>query len=141
MPGSVNRQRLSNSTKLLNKKTASVINGRGFFLVVELTPTWLNSYRLNSYRINFGSLCKDNEISYSHTMSVESIVSLIDAELQKLLQARALIAAAGRVNLKKVKAAKTAAKPARQRVLSAEARKRIADAQRKRWAAQKGKNE
>jgi len=73
-------------------------------------------------------------------MSVESIVSLIDAELQKLLQARALIAAAGRVNLKKVKAAKTAAKPARQRVLSAEARKRIADAQRKRWAAQKGKN-
>jgi hypothetical protein len=74
-------------------------------------------------------------------MSIENILSQIDAELDKLKQARVLLAAAGRVDLKKVTAvkavAKSAAKPARKRVLSAEARKRIADAQRKRWAAQK----
>jgi G:T/U-mismatch repair DNA glycosylase len=73
-------------------------------------------------------------------MSEENILSQIDAELEKLTKARALLAAAGRVDLKKVAAVKAAAKPKRKRVLSAEARKRIADAQRKRWAAQKSKN-
>ena len=71
-------------------------------------------------------------------MSLENILSQIDAELEKLIKARALLAAAGRVDLRKV-TAKAAVKPARKRVLSAEARKRIADAQRKRWAAQKSK--
>ena len=74
-------------------------------------------------------------------MSIENILSQIDAELDKLKKARVLLAAAGRVDLKKVTAVKaagkSAAKPARKRVLSAEARMRIADAQRKRWAAQK----
>jgi hypothetical protein len=80
------------------------------------------------------------EISYAQGMSFDSIVSLIDAELAKLKQARALVASAGRVDLKKIKnMKKVAAKPVRKRVLSAEARKRIADAQRKRWAAQKAK--
>jgi hypothetical protein len=49
-----------------------------------------------------------------------------------------LLANAGRINLKAVEA-KTAVKKAKKRVLSPEARKRIADAQRKRWAAQKAK--
>lgn len=68
---------------------------------------------------------------------MENILSLIDAELEKLKQARALLAAAGRVDLKKISAVKKAAAPKKKRILSAEARKRIADAQRRRWAAQK----
>jgi hypothetical protein len=71
-------------------------------------------------------------------MSIENILSQIDAELARLTQARALLANAGRINLKAVEA-KTAVKKAKKRVLSPEARKRIADAQRKRWAAQKAK--
>lgn len=79
---------------------------------------------------------------YSLPMSVEDILSQIDAELEKLMKARVLLAAAGRVDLRKVTAVKAAvaAKPKRKRVLSAEARKRIAEAQRKRWAAQKTKS-
>ena len=72
-------------------------------------------------------------------MSVENIVSQIDAELDRLIKARALLAAAGRVDLNKITATKAIGKaqPQRKRVLSPEARKRIAEAQRKRWAAQK----
>jgi hypothetical protein len=84
-------------------------------------------------------------------MSRESTLSLIDAELDRLKKVRVLLAAAGRVDLKKimtvqakakapVKGAakpKTIATPKRKRVLSPEARQRIADAQHKRWAAQK----
>jgi hypothetical protein len=55
-------------------------------------------------------------------MSLLDILSIIDADITRLQQARALIAK----------------KPAKaKRTLSAEARKRIGDAQRKRWAAQK----
>lgn len=68
------------------------------------------------------------------------ILSQIDEEIARLTKARALLVAAGRVDLKKIAAVSKAAKPRKKRVLSAEARKRIADAQRKRWAAQKGKS-
>jgi hypothetical protein len=76
-------------------------------------------------------------------MSVESILSQIDAEIARLTQVRALLASTTNVETKvagrKVKKAPTTIKTRKKRVLSPEARKRIADAQRKRWAAQKAK--
>ena len=82
-------------------------------------------------------------------MTNESIVALIDAEIAKLTQVRALLATTGKVaalvaappTKKAAKAAKAAPakKTKKRRTLSPEARKRIADAQRKRWAAQKAK--
>lgn len=91
-------------------------------------------------------------------MANDSILSLIDAEIARLTQVRSLLANVGKVAIKvterknkktvapvvaKVKGVKAAkavkAKAKKTRVLSPEARKRIADAQRKRWAAQKAK--
>ena len=79
-------------------------------------------------------------------MTNESIVALIDAEIAKLTQVRSLLASTGKVAAKVTdhiakKAAKAAPakKAKKRRTLSPEARKRIADAQRKRWAAQKAK--
>jgi len=75
-------------------------------------------------------------------MANESILALIDAEIARLTQVRSLLAGIGKVpaKLTERKATKTAAKKTKKRrVLSPEARKRIADAQRKRWAAQKAK--
>jgi hypothetical protein len=75
-------------------------------------------------------------------MSNESILSLIDAEIAKLTQVRTLLAGVGNVSIKmtgrKVKLA-SPVKTIKRRVLSPEARKRIADAQRRRWAAQRAK--
>jgi len=77
-------------------------------------------------------------------MAIESILAQIDEEIAKLTQIRALLVNSGTVakKLAEPKAAKK--KPGRpkgsgkkRRVLSPEARKKIADAQRKRWAAQK----
>jgi hypothetical protein len=82
-------------------------------------------------------------------MAIDTILAQIDAEIARLTQIRSLLANSGtvttevterkprKVAVAKVKAApvKTAAK--KKRVLSAEARARIAEAQRKRWAAQK----
>jgi hypothetical protein len=60
-------------------------------------------------------------------METTALLSAIDQEIARLSQARALLA--GGANH---------AKPGRKdRVMSAEARKRIGDAQRKRWAAQR----
>jgi hypothetical protein len=77
-------------------------------------------------------------------MAIESIVALIDEEIAKLTQIRTLLATTtGSTSYKVVgpKAKKApAAKGKKRRVLSPEARKRIADAQRKRWAAQKAKS-
>ena len=82
-------------------------------------------------------------------MTNESIVALIDAEIAKLTQVRSLLASTGKVaaiatasvTKKAAKAAPAAKakKAKKRRTLSPEARKRIADAQRKRWAAQKAK--
>jgi hypothetical protein len=82
-------------------------------------------------------------------MTNETIVALIDAEIAKLTQVRSLLASASKVAdlatasiTKKSAKAAPAAKPKKakkRRTLSPEARKRIADAQRKRWAAQKAK--
>lgn len=77
-------------------------------------------------------------------MSIDSILALIDAEIARLKQVRSLLGNSGEVAVKvterktKKKSAKVK-KAKKTRVLSPEARKRIADAQRKRWAAQKAK--
>ena len=76
-------------------------------------------------------------------MAIESILAQIDEEIAKLTQIRALLSTTGvaakKVALSKVKKTPAQAKVKKRRVLSPEARKRIADAQRKRWAAQKAK--
>jgi hypothetical protein len=82
-------------------------------------------------------------------MMIDSILAQIDSEIAKLTQVRSLLASTGKaatkvtehITGKTKKAAKTAPakKAKKRRVLSPEARKRIADAQRKRWAAQKAK--
>ncbi len=63
-------------------------------------------------------------------MTIETILASIDAEIAQLKQARALLSGDG---------TKTAATPAapKKRKMSAASRKKIADAQRKRWAKQK----
>ena len=83
-------------------------------------------------------------------MAIESILTQIDAEIAKLKQVRSLLASTGKVAVevtepitkkaaKAAKAAPAGKKAKKRRVLSPEARQRIADAQRKRWAAQKVK--
>ena len=86
-------------------------------------------------------------------MAIDNIIAQLDAEIARLKQVRNLLSATGKVEAKitavKQKPAKKArgaaakssakSKTAVKRVLSPEARKAIADAQRKRWAAQKAK--
>ena len=85
-------------------------------------------------------------------MAIDNIIAQLDAEISRLKQVRNLLSATGKVEAKitavkgkstrktrgKAKAAPKA-KGAVKRVLSPEARKAIADAQRKRWALQKAK--
>jgi hypothetical protein len=64
-------------------------------------------------------------------MTTDKILASIDSEITRLKQARALLSSDGAKNT-------TAAAPVRKRrKMSAAARKRIGDAQRKRWAKQK----
>lgn len=79
---------------------------------------------------------------YSMGMAIENILAQIDSEIARLTQARALLASLGSASTTSGrKATKTSAKakPRKKRFLSADARKRIADAQRKRWAAVRAK--
>ena len=82
-----------------------------------------------------------DSMGYPHTMSIESILAEIDAEIARLSQVRSLLAGSRSVSTAATKSKSSTApsKGKRRRVLSADARKRIADAQRKRWAAQKAK--
>jgi hypothetical protein len=76
-------------------------------------------------------------------MTIDSILAEIDAEIERLTQARNLLASAGTAKsaTKSTRSAKPAVKKGRKRrTLSADARKRIAEAQRRRWAAQKSKS-
>jgi hypothetical protein len=78
-------------------------------------------------------------------MSTDSILVQIDAEIARLKQARSLLAnigeVASKVTERKTKKSSAKVKKVKKtRTLSPEARKRIADAQRKRWAAQKAKS-
>jgi hypothetical protein len=63
-------------------------------------------------------------------MTIDKILASIDSEIAQLTQARALLSGDG------TKKAATPAAP-KKRKMSAAARKRIGDAQRKRWARQK----
>jgi hypothetical protein len=76
-------------------------------------------------------------------MAIDSILAQIDSEIARLTQVRSLLAGSG-IAASTVTERKTRKAPAKSakksRVLSPEARKRIADAQRKRWAAQKAKS-
>ena len=83
-----------------------------------------------------------NFVIYPINMAIENILAQIDSEIARLKQARALLATIGTASTTSArKAGKAAAKgkPRKKRVLSADARKRIADAQRKRWAAVRAK--
>ncbi|MGH9599449.1 MAG: hypothetical protein ACRD27_06265 [Terracidiphilus sp.] len=79
-------------------------------------------------------------------MANDSILAQIDSEIARLTQVRSLLANAGDIAVtvnnsnSKVKKAPVKAKTGKRRPLSAEARKRIAEAQRKRWAALKAKS-
>lgn len=71
-------------------------------------------------------------------MDYQSIISALDAEISKLVQVRKVLEKSGKLDavLGRHAAKKQAGnKPKAKRVLSPEARKRIADAQKKRWAA------
>ena len=71
-------------------------------------------------------------------MSVNNILTLIDAEIAQLQRARTLLAGAGKRGLK-LKSSASAAQPKRKRKLSSAGRARIAAAQKARWAATKKK--
>jgi hypothetical protein len=75
-------------------------------------------------------------------MAIENILSQIDSEIARLQQARKLLASIGTTATnagRTTRKAAVKAKPAKKRRISAEGRKRIAEAQRKRWAAQRAK--
>lgn len=72
-------------------------------------------------------------------MTIDSLIGEIDNEIKRLKQARALLSSGDGVK-NHVNATKTATMgiaTRKRRVLSAAARKKIADAQRARWAKQK----
>ena len=82
-------------------------------------------------------------------MEVNRIIAEIDAQISKLQQARALLAAtttsASRTGRGRPKGSKNGAAAAsttapRKRKLSPEGRKRIADAMKKRWAERRKQN-
>jgi len=67
-------------------------------------------------------------------MSLKDVLSAIDSEIARIEQARALLTETGTKTPGKKSATKTV-KP--KRTMSAEGRARIAEGQRRRWAAQK----
>jgi hypothetical protein len=75
-------------------------------------------------------------------MTIDSILSQLDSEIARLTQVRSLLAQSAKATSKLGigRNSKAGTRRRKKRVLSAEARKRIADAQRKRWAAQKAKS-
>jgi hypothetical protein len=88
-------------------------------------------------------LGKRPEFSYACQMAIDSILAQIDSEIARLTQVRSLLSNTGKpsTGVSGQALRKSPAKKApKKRVLSAEARKRIAQAQRKRWAAQRAKN-
>jgi hypothetical protein len=71
-------------------------------------------------------------------MPMENLLATIDAEIARLQQARVLIVGTGPTKVSRKGATTARSKSTGQkRTLSPEARKRIADAQRRRWAAHK----
>ena len=85
--------------------------------------------------------------SYNSGMALRELLSLIDAEIARFTQARALLAAGSAVTVAPRKAGrppkvvasspKAAPRKKKKRVISPEGRARISEAVKKRWAAQK----
>jgi hypothetical protein len=67
-------------------------------------------------------------------MDENSIIAALDAEIERLNQARALLSKSDNTTVGVIQVRASKPRRAAKRVLSPEARKRIADAQRKRWA-------
>jgi hypothetical protein len=69
-------------------------------------------------------------------MDTRSFIAAIDAEISRLQQVKSLLSGVGAVRAPGLKRPGTAAaaKPAKRRKMSAEARAKIATAQRARWA-------
>lgn len=67
-------------------------------------------------------------------MEVSRIIAEIDAQIEKLQQARALLASTGVAKAGPGRPKSKTANPTKRRRLSPEGRKRIADAMKRRWA-------
>jgi hypothetical protein len=95
-------------------------------------------YRPTTLKIKMAAQLQLRKKNPEH-MNVDPIIAALDAEIEKLNQVRALLGKNDGLasSLGQGKASKPA--KAVKRTLSPEARKRIADAQRKRWAATKRK--
>jgi len=75
-------------------------------------------------------------------MAIDNILAQIDSEIARLQQARKLLANISAIATRagrKAAPARAASKPRKKPRISAEGRKRIAEAQRKRWAAARAK--
>ena len=70
-------------------------------------------------------------------MAITEIIAELDAEIARLNQVRKLLSNGRNIQLGSSVATKSTGR--KKRTLSPETRKKIADAQRKRWAAQKAK--
>jgi len=70
-------------------------------------------------------------------MAIKDIISALDAEINRLKGARSLLATLAKTTSLHVATGTKPAAKRRKRKLSAEARERIAEAQRQRWAKQK----
>jgi hypothetical protein len=70
-------------------------------------------------------------------MSIENIIAALDHEVNRLQQARRLLSTLGSTTSPHAATVTKSATKKRKHNMSAEARKRIGDAQRKRWAKQK----
>jgi hypothetical protein len=70
-------------------------------------------------------------------MNTQDIVSTIDAEIARLQSARSLLAGTASIKRRGRPRTSESAVAPKKRTMSAAGRKRIAEAQRKRWAKQK----
>ena len=71
-------------------------------------------------------------------MSIAEIIAELDAEIARLVQVKTLLSNGRSISIGSHSGVKMAT-VRKKRTLSPEARRRIADAERKRWAAQKAK--
>lgn len=71
-------------------------------------------------------------------MTIANIIEELDAEIARLEQVRTLLSNGRGLRVSNPSVGNVVAAP-KKRTLSPEARKKIAEAQRKRWAAQKAK--
>lgn len=116
----------------------------------SLEFSFVKVVRLSRVRLSYDSactwrdvLCADADFRYSEGMTNDAMLAAIDEEISKLQNVRAMLADPAAPAVKKTlgrpKKIVSAApvKSAKKRVLSDDAKARIAAAQKKRWAAAK----